>query len=184
MLAHAQRHAQHHAARRQRVVGNPVHEATQLGRKRRLVKLFLDVADPVVQARPDLDPVGPHDAGCRARAERHSDEIARRKRKIARHAIGIGVVERDRHEHIHKARCGKRRGRRRAPRVPLMMPVVVPHVLMERGARPRQSSRTAGRVNFDPYRRASATAAGFIGTVREPDNAVHFRSELDIIAGL
>ena len=43
MLAHPQRHAHHHAARRQRVVGNPVDELTQLFLERGHIQFFGNV---------------------------------------------------------------------------------------------------------------------------------------------
>ena len=103
MLAHAQRHAQHHAARRQRVVRHPVDEAPQLGLERRHIELMLDILDSVVEAGPDLDVVGPDHAGRVAGAERNRDEVARLEVEIVRHAVGIGVVERDRHQHVDEA---------------------------------------------------------------------------------
>jgi glucose-6-phosphate isomerase len=62
MLAHAQRHAQHHAARGQRVAGDPVDEAAQFGFQRRHVELVADILEPVVQARIRLRVVGPDNA--------------------------------------------------------------------------------------------------------------------------
>jgi len=47
MFAHAQGHAQHGAARRQRIARNPVDELAQLGFKRRHVELFIDVFQPL-----------------------------------------------------------------------------------------------------------------------------------------
>src|SRR4029077_19490353 len=87
MLAHAQRHAQHHAARRQRVVGAPVDEMAQLVLERRQTWLLADVLESVVQSGPHLDLVGPYDAGRLARAERHRDEIARLELDARRHAV-------------------------------------------------------------------------------------------------
>ena len=49
-IAHPQAHPQHHAARAQRVAGDPVDEAAQLGLERRIVELQLDVLHAVVQA--------------------------------------------------------------------------------------------------------------------------------------
>ena len=101
MLAHAQAHAQHHAARAERVICHPIDEAAQLGLERRELQLLLDVFEPVIEARIGLGVLGPHDAGGFARPERHGHNIARGELKLRRRAIGIGPVQRDRHQHVH-----------------------------------------------------------------------------------
>ena len=109
MLAHAQGHAQHHAARRQRVAGDPVDELAQLGFQRRHVELVVDVFQPVVQARIRVGIVGPDHAQRVARAERHRHHVAGLEIEARRHPIGIDLIERHRHQdidnaHIHKVR--------------------------------------------------------------------------------
>ena len=109
MLAHAQRHAQHHAARGERVAGDPVDEAAQLRLERRHVELPVDVLQPVVQARIGVGVLGPDHAQGLARAERHRHQVAGRKFEPGRHPVGIGLIERDRHQdiddtHAHKVK--------------------------------------------------------------------------------
>ena len=106
MLAHAQRHAQHHAARAERVIGDPVDEAAQLALERRHVELAGDVLHAVVQARIGRGVVGPdHAHAFAARAQRHRDEIAGRERRVPRrHPVGIGLVERHRHQDVDDVR--------------------------------------------------------------------------------
>ena len=104
MLAHPQRHAQHHAARRQRVVGNPVDQLAQFVLERRHVELFADVLEAIVQARIGVGVFRPHYGHDLARPQRHADHVARRQIHAARHAVGIGLIERDRHQHIDHAR--------------------------------------------------------------------------------
>ena len=103
MLAHAQRHAQHHAARGERVVGNPVDEAAQFGLQRRDVELFLDVLQPVVEAGPRRA-LAPDHAGIVGRAKRHRDKVARGKLHAFRHPIGISLIKRHRHQNIDNSR--------------------------------------------------------------------------------
>ena len=99
MLAHAQGHAQHHAARAERVIGHPIDELAQLVFQRRNVELLDDVLELVMQAGPRIA-LAPDDAGALDRAERNADEVARLEIKPGRNAIGIGLVERDRHQDI------------------------------------------------------------------------------------
>ncbi len=76
IFAHPQRHAQHHAACRQRVVRDPVDQRPQFLFQRRHVELFADILQPVVQARigigvfPPTPPRPPHAAPA-ARTPRH-----------------------------------------------------------------------------------------------------------------
>ena len=110
-FAHAQRHPQHHAARRQRVVGDPIDEAAQLFPQRRNIEPAGDILEPVIESPIGRILLGPHDAGIVARAERHGDEIARSKRDAVHSTIGIGMVERDRDQHVedplgHLCRAG------------------------------------------------------------------------------
>ena len=104
MLAHPQCHAQHHAARRQRVVGDPIDECAQFLLQRRHIELFADVLEAIVQARIGIGVVGPHHRDHLARSERHTHHIARLELHAARHPVGIGLIERDRHQHIDDAR--------------------------------------------------------------------------------
>ena len=103
MLAHAQAHAQHHAARAQRVVRHPVDELRSSGLSGGTSSLSLDVLEPVVEPRIGLRVLRPHHAGRLARAERHRDDVAGRELEPVRHPIGIGLVERDRHQDIDDA---------------------------------------------------------------------------------
>ena len=59
MLAHAQAHAQHHAARGDGVIRHPIDELTQFWLERRQVELFLDVSEPVVEPRIGLSDSSP-----------------------------------------------------------------------------------------------------------------------------
>jgi hypothetical protein len=99
LLAHAQRHAQHHAAGAERVIGDPIDEISQLRLERRDFKLLGHVFQPIVEPRP-RHAVAPYRAGRFARAQRHAHEIARRELEPCRHPIGIGLIERDRHEDV------------------------------------------------------------------------------------
>jgi hypothetical protein len=103
MLAHAQRHAQHHAAGAERVVRDPIDEPAQLRPQRRDIELALDLLEAIVQAGPHLDVVGPHHAGRRPRPQRHRHQVARREIEVVRHPVRIGVIERDRDQHIDDA---------------------------------------------------------------------------------
>ena len=101
MLAHAQAHPQHHAARGERVIRHPVDEAAQLVPERRQVEFFLDVLEPVVEPRIGFSVLRPdHRGRLAARAERHGNDVAGRKRQRLRHPVGIGPVEGDRDEDI------------------------------------------------------------------------------------
>ena len=72
------RHPQHHAARRQRVVGDPVDERAQFLLQRRHVELFADVLQPVVQARIGIGVFRPHH-----RRPPRAGRAARRRRRRA-----------------------------------------------------------------------------------------------------
>ncbi len=100
MLAHAQRHAQHRAARGERIVRHPVDEAAQFGLERRHVELAVDVFQPVVQARIGVGVLRPDNSKAFARAQRHHDHVARRHVDARRNPIGIGLIERHRHQDI------------------------------------------------------------------------------------
>ncbi|MHC2531548.1 hypothetical protein ACVJMY_001117 [Bradyrhizobium diazoefficiens] len=107
ILAHPQAHAQHHAARAQRVIGDPVDDRTQLGLQRLEVELLADLLEAVVQARSGIGVFGPDYGEHLAGPKRHADEIARLQLHPARHLVGIGLVERDRHQHVdHAGRVG------------------------------------------------------------------------------
>jgi hypothetical protein len=100
MFTHAQRHTHDHAARRERVVRDPVDEFAQLGLQRRHVELVGDVLEAVVEARVGIVVLGPHHPQRLARPEWHGHDVARRHLHAGRHHIGIGLVERDRHQDI------------------------------------------------------------------------------------
>ncbi|MEY9106359.1 hypothetical protein ABH999_002555 [Bradyrhizobium yuanmingense] len=106
IFAHAQAHAQHHAARAQRVVCDPVHHRAQLRLERRNVELLADLLEAVMQARIGIGVLAPDHGQHLARTERHTDEIASLQLHAARHLVGIGLVERDRHQHIDHAGGG------------------------------------------------------------------------------
>ena len=106
MVAHAQRHAQHHAARRQRVVGDPIDEFTQLGFERRHVDLADHIFHAVVQARIGIGVLGPdHASGFAARAKWHAHQIAGCEFEPGRHPVGIGLIQRHRHQNVDNARA-------------------------------------------------------------------------------
>ena len=116
MLAHAQRHAQDHAAGAERVTRYPVDEVAQFRLERRNIELVLDVLHAVAQARIGLGVLRPHHRGRRARSDRHGHEVAGRELEPVRHAIGIGLVQGHRNEDIDDAhgrfeRLRKREGR-------------------------------------------------------------------------
>ena len=115
IFAHPQRHAQHHAARRERVVGNPIDERAQFLLQRRHVELLADILQAIMQARIGIGVLRPHHGHHFARPQRHADDIAGLQLHAARHAIGIGLIESDRQQHIDDARrCGgSRAGARR-----------------------------------------------------------------------
>jgi len=100
MLAHAQAHAQHHAASGQRVIRDPFDKPAQFRLERREFEPLLDVLEPIIEPRIRVGVLGPDHAGGLARPERDSDDVARRKLKRGRHAVGIGPIQRDRHQHI------------------------------------------------------------------------------------
>ena len=102
-IAHAQGHAQHHAARGQRVARHPVDEAAQLFVQWRIVELRRDILQAIVQAGLDRDVVGPYDADRLAGPERHRHDIADGEAELVRRAVRIGVVERDRHQNVDDA---------------------------------------------------------------------------------
>ncbi len=104
MFAHPQRHPQHHAARRQRVVGDPIDERAQFLLQRRHVEFFADILEAIVQARIGIGVFGPYHRDHLARSQRHAHHIAGLQVHAARHPVGIGVIERDRHQHIDDTR--------------------------------------------------------------------------------
>ena len=83
----AQRHAQHHAARRQRVVGEPLDEPHELGRERREIELSRHRLELLAAARAFR---GPDAAEHPPRAERHGDDVAGRKDERLGNAVCIG----------------------------------------------------------------------------------------------
>ncbi len=106
-LAHAQAHPQNHAARRQCIIGDPIDQRPQLTLERRHVQLLRNILQPVVQPRIGIGVLAPDHREHLARTERHADNIAGRKRHPPRHTVGIGLVQRDRNQHIDdSSRCG------------------------------------------------------------------------------
>ena len=104
-FAMAQRHAQHHATRSQRIVGHPVDELEEVGGKRHIGELRLHRLElrPVHRggggtARPDAA----HHA---AIAQRHMDKVARRQVQPLGDGVGIGRVQPEREQDIHGARA-------------------------------------------------------------------------------
>jgi len=74
-----------------------------LGQGRHL-ELFADVLEAIVQARIGAVVFSPYHRDHLARPQRHAHDIARLKLHAARHPVGIGLIERDRHQHIDDAR--------------------------------------------------------------------------------
>ena len=110
LLAHPQAHPQHHAARRQRVVGDPVDQRAQFRLQRRHIDLLADLLETIVQPRIGIGVVRPDHGDHLARTERHGNDVAGLQLYAARHPVGISLVKRDRHQHIdHAGRCGGRR---------------------------------------------------------------------------
>ena len=73
VLAHPQAHPQHHAAGRERVIGDPVDQGAQFRSQRRHVELFTDILQPVVQTRIGRGVLRPHHRHHLARTQRHAD---------------------------------------------------------------------------------------------------------------
>ena len=67
-------------------------------------ELLLDVFQAIVEARIGRGILGPDHPGGGARAQRHAHEIARRQRHVVRHAVRIGLVERDRQQNVDDLR--------------------------------------------------------------------------------
>ena len=105
LLAHPQRHPRHHAARAQRIIRDPIDEAAQFLPQRRQVELGGHVFKAVVEPRIGIWVVGPHHGGAFARPQRHPHDVAGAEFHRVRHAIGIGLVERDRNQHVDDALC-------------------------------------------------------------------------------
>ena len=78
--------------------------ARNSGFERRHVELLADILQPIVQTRIGIGVFGPHHADHLARPKRHADHIAGFEFEPARHAIRIGTVERDGHQHIDDTR--------------------------------------------------------------------------------
>jgi len=104
MLAHPQRHPHYHAARRQRIIGDPIDQAAQLFPQRRDVEFLADLLETVMQARIWIGVFGPHHADDLARSQRHAHDVARLQVHAAGRPIGIGLVERNRHQHVDDSR--------------------------------------------------------------------------------
>ena len=76
MLAHAQTHAQHHAARADGIVGDPIDEIAQFRLKRRQFEFFLDILEPVVEPGIGFYVLRPDYGRRLAGAERYADDVA------------------------------------------------------------------------------------------------------------
>jgi len=100
VFSHPQAHAQHHAAGGQRVIGNPVDQMAQFLLERRHVELFADVLEAVVQARIGRGVFRPHHGYDLTWTERHADDVAGLQFHAARHPVRIGLIERNRHQHV------------------------------------------------------------------------------------
>ena len=103
MLAHAQAHAQHHAARAERVARDPIDEAAQFLLERRDVELLLDLLHAVVESRIGIEILGPYHGGRLARPKGDAHEIAGCELHAVGHPVGIGLVEGDRDQYIDDA---------------------------------------------------------------------------------
>ena len=65
---------------------------------------FADILQTIVQPRIGIFIRRPDHADHLARTERHRDDVAGFQFHAAGHAVGIGLVQRDRHQHIDNAR--------------------------------------------------------------------------------
>ena len=103
ILAHAQTHPQHHAARADGIIRDPVDETAQFRAQRRQIELLLDILEPVVEPGIGFWVIRPDHGGRLAGAERHANDVARREREVLGHPVGIGPVEGDRDQDIDDA---------------------------------------------------------------------------------
>jgi hypothetical protein len=92
---------------------DPVDELAQFTFQWRHIELGRHILHAVVQARIGRGVLGPdHASGLAARTQRHGDDIAGRQIEARRNPVGIGRIERDRHQDIDDARAhGVRSGR-------------------------------------------------------------------------
>ena len=95
-LARADRHAQQHAARRQRPARHPIDKIAQRGPERRPVEDGGDGFEIVAAAETH----GPDDPGRLPRSEGHAHEGSRLELQAGRRAIAVGGVDRDRRQHV------------------------------------------------------------------------------------
>ena len=108
MLAHAQAHAKAHAAGRKRVIGDPVDKRAQFGFQRRHAELFSNVLQTIVQVRIGIGILPPDHRDHLPWTKRNADDIAGLQLHAARHAVGIGLVQREGNQHIdNPRRCGR-----------------------------------------------------------------------------
>ena len=104
-VAHAQRHAQHHAARRRACSSRPSRRSCAAPPERRVVELRRDVLEAIVQAGLDRD-VSAQTTPVASRGPSGTATMSPAcEVESARYAVGIGVVERDRHQNVDDARC-------------------------------------------------------------------------------
>ena len=95
-LVGADRHAQHHAPRRQRPARHPVDEIAERLSQRRPVADLGDALQIVAAALPQR----PDDAGRLPRPERDADHGSGFERHARHDAIAVGDIDRDRDQHV------------------------------------------------------------------------------------
>src|SRR5262249_15010913 len=93
-------HAQHHPARSQRIVRNPVDELPEFRLERRYVELFVDILQTIVQQRIWVGVVSPDHAHAFACPKGHGDHITRRELKTRRYGVRIGLAEAPGHQNV------------------------------------------------------------------------------------
>ena len=103
-----QHHAQHHAARRQRVVGDPVDEGPQVAWAAAARRSFSTIGRRRLWPISGVRRIVPDDADHVAGAERHLDDIAGRDRQAVGNAIAVGPGDRDRQEDGNRLGGGQR----------------------------------------------------------------------------
>ena len=89
----------------ERVIRDPVDKPAQLFAQRRIAELRLDILQPIVQSGPHRHVVGPHHADGLGLPERHRDKVADMQIELRRRTVGVGVIERDRHQNVDDALC-------------------------------------------------------------------------------
>ncbi len=113
----ADRHPRHHAARGQRVAGDPVDEAAERRADRRPVMLRAHRLEIGAAAHRRIGIGIPDDPQRLAGAERHRHEIAGLQVEVFGRAVAVAAVERQRHEHVDDARGPTLLGRGRSEEV-------------------------------------------------------------------